>query len=121
MRIEKKLKLERRRRGSNRKKVIGTPERPRMSVRFTNRNIHVQFIDDLAGRTVAATGTISKKVPQKGTLAANVESAKKIGEQAADLALQQGIKKVVFDRSGARYHGKVKALADAAREKGLEF
>lgn len=121
MRIEKKLLLERKRRSRNRRKVVGTPERPRMSVRFTGRNIHVQFIDDLAGRTMAATGTLNKEVASKGTLAANVESAKKIGEHAADLALQKGIKKVVFDRSGARYHGKVKALADAAREKGLEF
>jgi len=104
-----------------RKKVSGTKERPRMSVFFSNENIHVQFVDDVAGRTLAAASTLSKVTPDKDKLAANVKSAKTIGTLAAKTALDKGIKTVVFDRGGARYHGKVKALADAAREAGLQF
>jgi large subunit ribosomal protein L18 len=104
-----------------RKKVSGTAERPRMSVCFTNENIHVQFIDDIAGKTLAQASTLSKATPDREKLAANVNSAKVIGTLAAKTALDKGIKAVVFDRGGARYHGKVKALADAAREAGLQF
>ena len=92
-----------------------------MSVCFTNHNIHVQFVDDSAGITIAATSTTSKAVPDRQKLAANAASAKTIGKLAAEAALAKGIKEVVFDRGGARYHGKVKALADAAREAGLKF
>lgn len=92
-----------------------------MSVCFSGRNIHVQFIDDTKGQTLAAASTLGKSTPNRGQLAANVTSAKTLGEHAAKAALDKGIKKVVFDRSGARYHGKVKALADAARESGLQF
>jgi large subunit ribosomal protein L18 len=104
-----------------RKKLSGTKERPRMSVFFSNENIHVQFIDDNAGQTLAAASTLSKATPDREKLAANVKSAKTIGTLAAKAALDKGIKQVVFDRGGARYHGKVKALADAAREAGLQF
>jgi len=92
-----------------------------MSVCFTNKNIHVQFIDDEAGATLAAVSTTSKSVPNAEKLAANAASAKTIGTLAAQAALAKGLKQVVFDRGGARYHGKVKALADAAREAGLQF
>jgi large subunit ribosomal protein L18 len=92
-----------------------------MSVCFTNENIHVQFIDDLAGKTLAAASTTSKATPDRATLSANVKSAKTLGSLAARAALDKGIKQVVFDRGGSRYHGKVKALADAAREAGLKF
>lgn len=121
MRTDKKFKLEQLRRWRIRKKVTGSAERPRMSVRFSGRNIHVQFIDDSVGNTVAAVTTLSKTVPNRDSLSANVESAKTIGKLAAEAALAKGIKAVVFDRSGARYHGKVKALAEAAREAGLQF
>jgi len=121
MRNDKKQKLERKRRFRIRHKVQGTPERPRMSVRFTQRNIHVQFIDDEAGTTLASTTTVSKALADRAALRANSASAEKVGKQAAQIALDKGIKSVVFDRSGAKYHGKVKALADAAREAGLEF
>ena len=121
MRTEKKHKLKQLRGWRIRKKVIGTVERPRMSVRFTNENIHVQFFDDVAGKTLAAASTLSKSTPEREKLAANVISAKTIGTLAAKAALDKGIATVVFDRSGARYHGKVKALADAAREAGLKF
>jgi large subunit ribosomal protein L18 len=119
MRTEKKQKLQQLRRWRIRKKVTGSKLRPRMAVCFTGANIHVQFIDDEAGVTLAAASTVSKTVPKE--LAANVKSAKTIGEIAAKNALGKGIKEVVFDRGGKRYHGKVKALADAAREAGLKF
>ena len=92
-----------------------------MSVCFTNKNIHVQFIDDGAGVTLAAASTASKATPDHAKLAANAESAKTLGTLAAQAALAKGIRQVVFDRGGALYHGKVKALADAARDAGLQF
>ena len=119
MRTEKKQKLKQLRRWRIRKKVTGTSARPRMAVCFTNENIHVQFIDDDARKTLAAASTVSKVAPKD--TAANVAGAKTIGALAARHALDKGIKEVVFDRGGARFHGKVKALADAAREAGLKF
>lgn len=103
-----------------RKKVVGTADRPRMSVKFTGAHVYVQFIDDLSGRTLASAGTRDKVAAgeQKG---ANSKTALVLGKRAAQTALAVGISQVVFDRSGARYHGKVKALADAAREGGLKF
>lgn len=92
-----------------------------MSVCFTNENIHVQFIDDTAGKTLAAASTTSKASPDREKLTANVASAKVLGGLAAKTALEKGITQVVFDRGGSHYHGKVKALADAAREAGLKF
>ncbi len=119
MRTEKKLKLKQLRHWRIRKRVSGTSERPRMSVRFTNENIHVQFVDDVAGKTLAAASTVGKG--ETKDLAANMAGAKKIGAIAAKNALDKGITAVVFDRGGTRYHGKIKALADAAREAGLKF
>lgn len=117
MRPQKKAHLEQLRRWRIRKKVTGTSERPRMSVCFTNQNIYVQFIDDTKGVTMAAASTRVVEKPSK----ANVATAKEIGTVAAEAAKGKGISQVVFDRSGAKYHGKVKALADAAREAGLKF
>jgi large subunit ribosomal protein L18 len=119
MQEQKKQQLRQLRRWRIRKKVRGNKERPRMSVCFSNENIYVQFIDDLAGVTVASASTISKEADKKSS--ANVVTAKKIGTLAAEAAKSKGINQVVFDRNGARYHGKVKALADAAREAGLKF
>ena len=119
MRTEKKLKLKQLRHWRIRKVVSGTSERPRMSVRFTNENIHVQFIDDVAGKTIAATSTVTKG--KERALSANMEGAKQVGVIAAKAAIDKGISAVVFDRGGTRYHGKIKALADAAREAGLKF
>ena len=136
MRTQKKHQLKQLRHWRIRKKVSGTSARPRMSVCFTNENIHVQFIDDEAGRTIAATSTTSKGTPDREKLAANVSSAKIIGKLAAEAALAKGIKEVVFDRAGMRYHwskskgkdgkpvtvlGKLATLATAAREAGLKF
>ena len=121
MRTQKKHQLKQLRRWRIRKKVSGTKNRPRMSICFTNENIHVQFIDDDAGVTLAAASTLGKNTPDRDKLAANVASAKVIGALAAKAALDKGIKQVVFDRGGTRYHGKIKALADSAREAGLQF
>jgi large subunit ribosomal protein L18 len=121
MRTETKQRLSKLRHWRIRKKIVGTKERPRMSVRFTNQNICVQFVDDSAGVTLASASTVSKALADRDKLGANVISAKKIGALAAEAAQSKGIKQIVFDRSGARFHGKVKALADAAREAGLQF
>lgn|SRR5687767_4346569 len=117
MKTQKKARMQQLRHWRIRKKVSGTPERPRMSVRFTNQNIYVQFIDDTKGMTLAFASTRAEKKPSK----ANVATAKQLGTVAAQAAQGKGISQVVFDRSGAKYHGKVKALADAAREAGLKF
>jgi large subunit ribosomal protein L18 len=119
--MQKKQKLEQLRRWRIRRKVMGTAARPRMSVRFTNENIYVQFIDDTRGATLASTSTLSKTASDRATLAANAAGAKRVGALAAEAAKGAGITTVVFDRSGAKYHGKVKVLADAAREAGLKF
>jgi large subunit ribosomal protein L18 len=136
MRTDKKIKLEKRRHWRVRRKVTGTKDRPRMSVAFTNQHIYVQFIDDTAGVTLAAATTRGKAGEGKDRLAANVAGAKLLGRQAAETALAKGIKQVVFDRGGARYHwskskgkdgkpvtvsGKLATLAGAAREAGLKF
>ena len=121
MRTEQKHKLASLRRWRIRRKISGTKDRPRMSVCFTNKNIHVQFIDDGTGTTLAAASTTCKATPDRDKLSANAASGKTLGTLAAQAALGKGIKQVIFDRGGARYHGKVKALADAAREAGLQF
>jgi large subunit ribosomal protein L18 len=121
MRADKKSRLATLRHWRIRKKISGTQERPRMSVRFSNQHIFVQFIDDVKRVTLTATSTLRKKATAAEKLAANAAGAKKIGTLAAEAAKNKGITRVVFDRSGARYHGKVKALADAAREGGLQF
>ncbi len=101
-----------------RKKISGTAERPRLAVHFSNQNVYAQLIDDISGQTLAAASTLDKGVGAKG---ANAESAAKVGEAVAKKAKDAKIDTVVFDRGGYQYHGKVKALADAAREAGLNF
>lgn len=118
---KKKGVLLQKRRWRIRKKLAGSAERPRMVATFSNQHIYVQFIDDAAGRTLAAASSRRKAADAQAKLGANVAGATAIGRQAAEAAMQKGIKTVVFDRAGARYHGKVKALADAAREAGLQF
>lgn len=117
-----KQELRQRRHWRVRTKVEGTGARPRMSVCFSGRNIHVQFVDDIKGVTLAAISTVEGDVKKGGTKnKANVAAATIIGKLAAERAISKQIKSVVFDRGGSRYHGKVKALADAAREAGLIF
>jgi len=101
-----------------RQKVNGTAERPRMTVSFTGKHIYVQFVDDTVGKTLACASTVAAE--GKGAKG-NLAGAKKIGELAAQKAKEKNITQVVFDRGGFRYHGRVKALADAAREAGLKF
>jgi large subunit ribosomal protein L18 len=103
-----------------RKKVLGTPERPRLNVYRSLNHIYVQVIDDLQGVTIAAASTAEGKKGERPT-GGNVAAAKNIGRMIAERARQKGITKVVFDRGGYLYHGRIKALADAAREAGLQF
>ncbi len=100
-----------------RRKISGTNECPRLSVYRSNAHIHAQLIDDMKGVTLVSSSSLSLKL-ENGS---NIEAAKKVGEDIAKLAVAKGIKKVVFDRSGYLYHGRIKALADAARANGLEF
>ena len=101
-----------------RTKISGTADRPRLCIFRSNKNISVQVIDDVAGKTLVAASTLDKEVKTK---ASNIEAAKEVGELIAKRAVKAGIKNVVFDRGGYIYHGKIKALAEAAREAGLEF
>ncbi|MGJ3204137.1 50S ribosomal protein L18 [Geobacillus thermoleovorans] len=102
-----------------RKKIFGTAERPRLSVFRSNKHIYAQIIDDTKSATIVSASTLDKEFGLDSTN--NIEAAKKVGELVAKRALEKGIKKVVFDRGGYLYHGRVKALADSAREAGLEF
>ena len=99
-----------------RKKVSGTPERPRLAVFRSLKQIYVQAVDDAAGQTIAAASSL-----EKGMGTGNIEGAKAVGKAIAERLADKGIKNVVFDRGGFLYHGRVKALADAARESGLQF
>ena len=102
-----------------RKIVQGTPDRPRMTVFRSNKAIYVQLIDDQAGKTLVAASSMEKGMSDlKGTKS---DMAKSVGKQIAQKAIAAGIEKVVFDRNGYLYHGRVKSLADAAREGGLKF
>jgi large subunit ribosomal protein L18 len=103
-----------------REKLSGTAERPRLNVYRSLNHIYTQLIDDLNGVTIAAASSMGKKTDEK-VYGGNVEAAKAVGKLIAERALEKGVKKVVFDRGGYLYHGRVKALADAAREAGLEF
>ena len=100
-----------------RERIQGTTERPRLNVYRSLNHIYAQIIDDTQGRTLVSASTIADKVKTGG----NVAAAKEIGKLVAQRALDKGIKKVVYDRGGYLYHGRIKALADAAREAGLEF
>ncbi|MCA1901801.1 MAG: 50S ribosomal protein L18 [Candidatus Hydrogenedens sp.] len=112
---EKIFRLERRKKRV-RKKVFGTPERPRLRVTKTLNHIYAQLIDDTQGRTLVAMSSVQLKI--KG---GNIDAAKQVGSALAKKALDLSITQVAFDRGGHLYHGRVKALADAAREVGLKF
>ena len=100
-----------------RAKISGTAEAPRLCVYRSNKNIEAQLIDDVKGVTLVASSSMSLKL-ENGS---NIEAAAKVGKDIAEKAVAKGLKKVVFDRSGYIYHGRIKALAEAAREAGLEF
>lgn len=114
-----KLRSQLRRKNRVRSKIVGTAERPRLSVFRSSKHIYVQLIDDLNGRTLAAAGTTGKAAGV--AYGGNVKAASAIGSKLAEAAKAAGITKVAFDRGHYRYHGRVKALADAARAGGLDF
>lgn len=104
-----------------RTKVSGTTARPRLNVFRSDKHIYAQLIDDVQGQTIASASTIDKELKAEVSNGGNVEAAQKVGALIAKRAKDKGITKVVFDRGGNLYHGRVQALADAAREEGLEF
>ena len=104
-----------------RKTLHGTPEKPRMCVFRSNKNISVQIIDDVHGVTLASASSLDKELKGEIAYGGNKEAAKKVGEAVAKRALAKGIETVCFDRGGFLYHGRVKELADGAREAGLKF
>lgn len=116
-----KLEMRRRRKKRIRKKVEGTSERPRLSIFRSTKHIYAQVIDDLAGTTLASASTVSKDLKGGMGEGNKTDAAKKVGALVAEQCKGKGITKVVFDRNGFLFHGRVKALADAAREAGLDF
>jgi len=112
----KQVRRQRRKTGI-RKRVIGTPERPRLTVYRSLNHIYVQVIDDVSGKTLVSASTVQENVEKGGNKAA----AEKVGAAVADRAKAAGITKVAMDRNGFKYHGRLKALADAARKGGLQF
>lgn len=104
-----------------RKKITGTAARPRLSVFRSSKHIYVQLIDDVQGVTIASASTADKELAAQIGNGGNVESARKVGQLVAERAKAKGVTQVVFDRGGYLYHGRIQALADAAREAGLEF
>ena len=112
----KQVRRQRRKKGI-RKGVFGTPQRPRLSVYRSLKHIYAQVVDDLSGRTVASASSMAAKLPGGGNQPAGTE----VGKLLAERAVAAGVSEVVFDRNGCRYHGRIKALADAAREGGLKF
>ena len=121
MKTQARVEARRRVRVRIRQAVKGSAERPRLAVFKSGKHIYAQVIDDATGATVAHASTLDAGLRQGGKAAANLAGAKRVGQLVAERAKQKGVAKVVFDRGGYIYHGKVKALADAAREGGLEF
>lgn len=119
MRKEKVIKARQRRNWRSRRKIFGTPDRPRLVVYRSSRHIYAQIIDDMAGLTLVSASTRAKALRENISYGGNQDAAKNIGAAIAKRAMEVGIKAVCFDRNGYKYHGRVKALADAARETGL--
>lgn len=115
--MEARLKRKRR----SRQKLKGEPERPRLNVFRSSRQLYAQVIDDLNGVTLAAASTLSPEIRSQERVQGKTEDARRVGKLVAERALARGVRKVVFDRNGFMYHGRVKAVATAAREAGLEF
>ena len=117
---KQRLESRKRRHHRVRKKITGTPERPRLAVFRSNRHLVLQVIDDEAGRTLAAASTVEPDIRQAGSTG-SIDAATRVGRLIVERAREAGITKVVFDRGGFLFHGRIKAAADAAREAGLEF
>lgn len=120
-RLKAKNKARLARKNRVKRQVQGTPERPRLSVYRSSKHIYAQIVDDATGQTLAAASTMGRDVREGVKNTATVEAARIVGLALGRKALSRDITKVVFDRNGYAYHGKVKALADAAREAGLQF
>jgi large subunit ribosomal protein L18 len=116
-----KAKQRLRRRRHVRRRIVGTPERPRLTVFRSSKHIYAQLIDDLAGRTLAAASSVAPEVHKDLPYGGNVKAAKVVGLRLAAVAKERGIARAAFDRGHYRYHGRVKALAEGAREGGLQF
>lgn len=121
MQIQRKRQSRERRKKHVRKKIFGTPDRPRLSVFRSGRHIYAQIIDDMAGVTLASASTRSASVKDDIVVGSNKAAAEQIGVAVAKEAMNVGIKCVTFDRNGYLFHGRVKALAEAARKEGLVF
>jgi large subunit ribosomal protein L18 len=121
MKAEEKERLRKRRHRRVRAKISGTAERPRLNVSRSIQHIYVQLIDDTAGQTLVAASTLDKALRDGLKTGGNVEAAKAVGKLIAERSKEKGIETVVFDRGGYRYHGRVRALAESAREAGLVF
>jgi large subunit ribosomal protein L18 len=104
-----------------RKRISGTPERPRLCVHRSTRHIRAQVVDDASGRTIVSASSLDKDVRAQIKGGGNIAASKVVGKVVAQRALEKGVEKVVFDRGGYQYHGRVQALAEAAREAGLKF
>jgi large subunit ribosomal protein L18 len=104
-----------------RKRISGTPERPRLCVHRSTRHIRAQVVDDASGRTIVSASSLDKEVRAQIKGGGNIAASKVVGKMVADRARAKGVEKVVFDRGGYQYHGRVQALAEAAREAGLKF
>jgi large subunit ribosomal protein L18 len=118
---KKKAKRLERRKFGIRKTLVGTPERPRLSVFRSDKHIYAQVVDDYAGKTIASASSVQDEVRGELKNGGNIAAAKAVGKTIAERTKAAGISKVAFDRGGRMYHGRVKALADAAREGGLQF
>jgi len=119
--MDKKHELRQRRHYRLRRRVTGTPERPRLAVFRSLKHIYAQIIDDADGRTVAAASTMDAGLKGQLKTGGDLEAAKAVGKLIAERGKEKGVSRVVFDRGGFAYHGRVATLADAAREAGLEF
>jgi len=117
----KALVARKRRHARVRESVVGTSERPRLNVYRSLNNIYAQIIDDSQGRTLVAASTLDGAIRQGLAEKSKIEQAQAVGKLLAERALEAGLKSVVFDRGGCKYHGRVKALAEASRESGLDF
>jgi len=119
--IKRKAQARQRRHRSLRRRLAGTPERPRLCVFRSLRHIYAQVIDDLSGRTLAAASTLSPELREQCSGAKKRDAAAAVGKEVARRAIEAGVQAVAFDRGGYKYHGRIRALADAAREGGLQF
>ncbi len=120
MKVNKKILVKQKRRWRIRKKIVGSADRPRLAVHFSNKHVYGQVIDDDAGETLVYVSSLDKDLKKK-SIKANNDGAVEMGKIVAEKSVKAGVESVVFDRSGRLYHGCVKAFAEAAREGGLKF